>query len=77
VARGLGVAWLPSTAIELDAEGSHLTAVEVVDARPVDRQVIALERTEVTSWVPVRTLRGLLADAAAFLPGATPLTGDS
>jgi DNA-binding transcriptional LysR family regulator len=77
VARGLGVAWLPSTAIELDAEGSHLTAVEVVDTRPVDRQVIALERTEVTSWVPVRTLRALLADAAAFLPGATPLPGDS
>ena len=41
---------------------------------PLERRVVALERAEATSWIPVRTMRQLLADVPSFLPGATALT---
>jgi DNA-binding transcriptional LysR family regulator len=73
VARGLGIAWLPSTAAVPEVEAGHLTSVQLVDAPAVERRVIALERAEATSWIPVRTMRQLLADVPSFLPGATVL----
>ncbi|HZW00395.1 MAG TPA: LysR family transcriptional regulator [Candidatus Deferrimicrobium sp.] len=74
VARGLGIAWLPSTAAVPEVEAGHLTSVQLVDAPALERRVVALERAEATSWIPVRTMRQLLADVPSFLPGATALT---
>lgn len=71
VARGLGIAWLPSTAALLEAEAGHLTSVQLVDAPAVERRVVALERAEATTWIPVQTMRRLLADVPSFLPGAS------
>jgi DNA-binding transcriptional LysR family regulator len=71
VARGLGVAWLPSTAAEPEFEAGSLSPVAISDVPALEGRVIALERAEATSWIPVQTLRELLADVAAFLPGAT------
>jgi DNA-binding transcriptional LysR family regulator len=71
VALGLGVAWLPSTTVEPEVDAGHLSAVEATDASLVERRVIALERAERTSWIPVRTMRELLGDVASFLPGAS------
>jgi DNA-binding transcriptional LysR family regulator len=73
VARGLGIAWLPSTAAVPEVEAGHLTSVQLVDAPAVERRVVSLERAEATSWIPVRTMRQLLADVPSFLPGATVL----
>lgn len=71
VALGLGVAWLPSTTTEPEFEAGRLTVVELSDASPVDCRVIAFERAERTSWIPVQTMRDLLGDVASFLPGAS------
>jgi DNA-binding transcriptional LysR family regulator len=73
VARGLGVAWLPSTTAVPEFEAGRLTSVELVDAPVIERRVIALERVEATTWIPVQTLRGLLAEVVSFVPGATAL----
>lgn len=74
VAIGLGIAWLPSTTTEPEFEAGRLTVVELADAAPIERRVITLERAESTSWLPVRTMRELLDDAPAFLPGASQVT---
>lgn len=73
VARGLGVAWLPSTATAPEFEAGRLALLEVADVAPVVRRVVSLERPGATSWIPVRTLHDLLATAATFLPGAMPV----
>ena len=70
VARGLGVAFLPSTAAVPEIEAGRLASVGVSDATPVTRRVVALERAEPSTWAPVETMRKLLADVASFVPGA-------
>jgi DNA-binding transcriptional LysR family regulator len=74
VERGLGVAFLPSTAAVPGIETERLAAVELADARPISRRVVALERTEAAAWPPVVTLRRLLGEVATFVPGAAPIT---
>ncbi len=73
VARGLGIAWLPSTAAAHELEAGRLAVVRLSDASPIDRRVVAVERAESTSWVPVRTMRRLLADVPSFLHGSVAL----
>ncbi len=73
VARGLGVAWLPSTATAPEMEAGRLAAVSLADASTVERRVVTVERAEATSWIPVRTMRRLLTDVPSFLPGAVAL----
>ena len=73
VARGLGVAWLPSTAATPEIEAGRLAPVGLADAPTVSRRVMAIERAEVSTWAPVETLRRLLSDVASFVPGATAL----
>lgn len=68
--RGLGVAFLPSTSAVPEIEEGRLVSVGVSDAGPVRRRVVALERAEPSTWAPVETMRGLLADVATFVPGA-------
>jgi DNA-binding transcriptional LysR family regulator len=77
VARGLGVAWLPSTATAPAMEAGRLAAVNLADASSVERRVVTVERAEATSWSPVRTMRRLLADVPSFLPGAVALSTPS
>lgn len=73
VARGLGIAWLPSTATLPEVEAGLVTSVQLVDAPAVERRVVVLERVEATTWIPVRTMQQLLADVPSFLPGASVL----
>jgi len=70
VARGLGVALLPSTAAVPEFKAGRLAPVGLADVPQIRRRVIALERAEPSTWPPVVTLRGLLADVATFVPGA-------
>jgi len=71
VERGLGVAFLPSTAAVPGIESERLATVELIDARPASRRIVALERTEGSTWPPVETLRRLLGDVVSFVPGAS------
>jgi len=77
VARGLGVALLPSTAAVPEFEAGRLAPVGLADVAPVTRRVVALERAEASAWAPVETLRRLLSDVASFVPGATALDAPS
>jgi LysR family cys regulon transcriptional activator len=70
VERGLGVAFLPSTAAVPEIEAGRLASVGVSDVTQVTRRVVALERAEPSTWAPVETLRKLLAEVATFVPGA-------
>ena len=74
VERGLGVAFLPSTAAEPGIEAGRLAQVALADARLPRRQVVVLERAEASTWPPVETLRRLLGEAGAFLPGTFPIS---
>lgn len=71
VARGLGVAWLPATAVAADIEAERLARVDVAGMAAVRRLIVALERPGATTWEPIRTLQGLLREVATFVPGAT------
>jgi DNA-binding transcriptional LysR family regulator len=73
VARGLGVALLPSTSAVPEFEGGRLAEVGLSDGPAVVRRTVALERAEPSTWVPMITMRGLLADVATFVPGARGL----
>lgn len=70
VARGLGVALLPSTAVTADIEAGDLTRLALVGAPALRRTVVAIERPSAPGWAATTTLRGLLADVPAFVPGA-------
>lgn len=74
VALGLGVALLPSTAAAPEIEAGRLAAVGLQDAPPIRSRIVAIERAEASAWAPVETLRRLLADVAAFVPGATSVS---
>jgi len=73
VARGLGVALLPSTAAMPEFEAGRLAPVGLADAPVITRRVVALERAEPSTWAPMMTMRSLLADVASFVPGARAL----
>ena len=73
VARGLGVALLPSTAAVPEIEAGRLAMIALADASLPSRRVVALEHGGPSSWPPVTTLRRLLDEASAFVPGAMPL----
>ncbi len=73
VERGLGVAWLPSTAATPEIEAARLAPVMLLDAPELSRRVVALERVGAAIWPPIETLRRLLGEVATFVPGATPL----
>jgi DNA-binding transcriptional LysR family regulator len=73
VARGLGVALLPSTSVMPEFESGRLAPVGLSDVPVVTRRIVALERAEPSTWAPVATLRGLLGEVASFVPGARPI----
>ena len=75
VARGLGVALLPSTAAVPEFEAGRLAAVGMVGVPEIRRRVVAVERADTSSWAPVETLRRLLGEAASFVPGAMAVPG--
>ncbi len=77
VARGLGVAWLPSTAAAPEVEAGRLAAVSLAEAALVERRVMVVERAEATSWIPVRTMNQLLSDVPSYLPGAMALPAEA
>jgi DNA-binding transcriptional LysR family regulator len=69
VGRGLGVAFLPSSAVVPEIEAKRLAVVGVEDAPTITRRIIAVERTEPSTWAPVETLRVLLREVTTFVPG--------
>jgi DNA-binding transcriptional LysR family regulator len=71
VARGLGVAWLPSTAVVPEFEAERLAVLALAEAPPARRRVVALERSASPEWAPVSTMHRLLAASPSFVPGAT------
>lgn len=73
VARGLGVAWLPSTAVAGDVDAGRLARVEVDSMVPVRRLIVSVERPGAPTWEPIRTLHELMGEVAAFVPGAIAL----
>lgn len=73
VERGLGVALLPSTTAEPEADAGRLSVVGLADAPVLSRRIVALERAGPSGWPPVVTLRRLLMDVSSFVPGATPI----
>jgi DNA-binding transcriptional LysR family regulator len=70
VARGLGVALLPSTAVAADIAAGELARVELTGAAVPRRRVVAIERPAGSRWAPVTTIRELLAEVPSFVPGA-------
>lgn len=70
VARGLGVALLPSTTAVPEFDAGRLASVGLSDVRLATRRIVALERAEPSAWAPVVTMRGLLSDVVSFVPGA-------
>jgi DNA-binding transcriptional LysR family regulator len=70
VARGLGVALLPSTAVATDLEAGELAPLAVLGVPPIRRRVVVIERPGRARWAPVATLRELLSDLPSFVPGA-------
>lgn len=75
VARGLGVALLPSTAVVAEFEAGRLAVVGMIGVPEIRRRVVAVERADTSSWAPVETLRRLLGEAASFVPGALVVPG--
>jgi DNA-binding transcriptional LysR family regulator len=75
VALGLGVALLPSTAAAPEIEAGRLAPVGLQDVPHIRSIVVAVERAEGSAWAPVTTLRRLLGDVAAFVPGAGAVHG--
>jgi LysR family cys regulon transcriptional activator len=73
VERGLGVAFLPSTAAVPGIEERRLAEVALADTHLSPRRIVALERTEPSTWPPVETLRRLLGELASFVRGAAPV----
>lgn len=74
VARGLGVAFLPSTSAVPEFQARRLSPVALSDGPSVTRRIVALERAEPSTWAPVVTMRGLLAEVPTFVEGASSLT---
>jgi DNA-binding transcriptional LysR family regulator len=77
VALGLGVGLLPSTATASEVEAGRLATVGLQDAPEIRSRIVALERAEASTWPPVETMRRLLADVPAFVPGASAPTDPS
>jgi len=67
--RGLGVAFLPSTAVAESVGEGSLVRVRVVGVGSVQRRIVAVERLVGGSTVPVEVWR-LLQAIPEFIPGA-------
>jgi LysR family transcriptional regulator, nitrogen assimilation regulatory protein len=82
VRQGLGVALLPHTAVAEELEAGTLTPVDIVDATPVRRRIVAVRRRDAGSATGVvaaflATLDGLRTalQRAALRAGPGPLSG--
>lgn len=73
VARGLGVALLPSTTVAAEFEAGRLAPVALLEVPEIRRRVVAVERADASTWAPVGTMRRLLAEASLYVPGAMVL----
>jgi DNA-binding transcriptional LysR family regulator len=71
-ARGLGAAFLPTTAIADALADGSLVSVRVVGAGALRRRVVAVERAGAGARVP-NELWSLLDEIPAFIPGARPI----
>lgn len=70
VYQGLGVAFLPRTAIAGELASGHLTAIRIAEAAPIRRRIVAIRRRDLGA--PVGVVAGfleVLADDAADRAG--------
>jgi hypothetical protein len=70
--RGLGVAFLPSTAIADSLADRSLVTVNVIGVASIRRSVVAVQRLGHPMAVPDELL-ALLGDIPRYIPGATPI----
>jgi len=70
--RGLGVAFLPSTAIADSVADRSLVTVSVIGVASIRRSVVAVQRLGHPLPVPDE-LFALLGDIPRYIPGATPI----
>ena len=75
VARGIGVALLPSTAVHDAFEADELAPVALVEFPTVRRRIMAVERLVQADWPPLRHLRAVLRSIPEFIPGALAVDG--
>lgn len=76
VARGLGVALLPSTTAAAEFEAGLLVPLVLAGVPEMWRRIVAVERIDSSSWAPLQTMRRLLTEAASFVPGAVAILPD-
>jgi DNA-binding transcriptional LysR family regulator len=70
--RGLGVSFLPSTAIADTLADGSLVAVRVVGVGPIRRHVVAVQRARRPAELPPE-LWQMLRQVPTFVPGASPI----
>ena len=73
ILKGLGVGFLPSTAIAESLSEGKLVAVAIKGAPPIIRRYAAIERLGASSAIPTE-FRGLLEGISTMIPGAFPIT---
>jgi len=73
VARGIGVALLPTTAAAEAIDSHELARIDLSEARAIRRRVAAIERPGQSEWAPMTTFWSLLRSIPTFIPGATPV----
>jgi hypothetical protein len=54
-------------------EAGRLAPVGLAGVPEIRRRIVALERSQPSTWPPVATLRRLLADVRSFVPGTEAL----
>ena len=72
VAQGLGVALLPHTAVVDELRAGVLSAVRILDAAPVRRQIVAVHRRELAA---ASGLLGVLLDTLAEMRAELRMAG--
>ena len=73
VQEGFGVALLPHTAVAGELEAGLLSEIEIVDAEPVRRQIVAVRRRD--RGVPTGAVESFLATLREMQPELTRWTG--
>jgi DNA-binding transcriptional LysR family regulator len=75
VQEGFGVALLPHTAVADELEAGVLREIEIVDAEPVRRQIVAVRRRD--RGAPTGAVESFLATLREMQPELTRWTGRS
>ncbi len=70
VARGLGVAMIPMTAVASEIKRGDFVQLKIRGTRSISRKVLVLERPGNPGWPPLDDIRRLMHAIPEFVPGA-------